>query len=209
MAELAFKGVISFLERIGVYDVVLPFLLVFTLVFAILEKTKVLGTEEIDGNKYTRKNLNSIMAFVIAFLVVASTNIVKAINEAMANMVLLLALSFCFLLLIGSFLKEEDFPIFLEKGIWRSIFMILMFVGIIVIFLNSFSITSDLMSGNSVICYAGASWLLCGWNWLVMHWQTNFVATIILLVFIIIFMKYIVGGSETPSRKKEEEKKED
>ena len=37
----AFRDVINFFGEIGLYDVVLPFLLVFAIVFAILEKTKV------------------------------------------------------------------------------------------------------------------------------------------------------------------------
>ena len=34
--ESAFRGVINILAKIGVYDIVLPFLLVFTIIFAIL-----------------------------------------------------------------------------------------------------------------------------------------------------------------------------
>jgi hypothetical protein len=207
MVESAFKGVVSFLEQVGVYDVVLPFLLVFTIVFAILEKTKVLGTEEIEGKRYTKKNLNAIMAFVIGFLVVASTNLVKIINQSMANVVLLLLLSVSFLLLIGSFFKEEEFPVFLEKGPWRTMFMVIMFAGIVIIFLNSFTVETDFIEAGSIVCNAGASWLMCGWTWLTMHWQTNFVATILLLVGIVVFMKFIVGGSEKPAAKKEEKSK--
>ncbi len=203
MAEPAFRGVVSFLQEVGVYEVVLPFLLVFTIVFAILEKTKVLGTEEIEGHKYTKKNLNAILAFVIGFLVVASTELVRAINGVMANMVLLLLLSVCFLLLIGSFFKEDDLPVFLEGG-WRSLFMVIMFIGIVLVFLGAFDVTSDWQtSSGKVICLEGSSWLLCGWNWLEAHWQTNFVATVLLLIFIVIFMRYIVGGSDKPAPKKE------
>src|SRR3989338_8827869 len=66
--ESVFRGVIGFFDKIGVYDIILPFLLVFTIVFAILEKTKILGLEKIDGKETTKKNLNSMVAFVIAFL---------------------------------------------------------------------------------------------------------------------------------------------
>ena len=78
--ESVFRGVIEFLGKIGVYDVILPFLLVFTIIFAILEKTRVLGTEEIDGKKYSKKNINAMVAFVMSFLVVASTKLVAVIN---------------------------------------------------------------------------------------------------------------------------------
>jgi small-conductance mechanosensitive channel len=188
MAESTiFGGVISFLQSFGFYDVVLPFLLVFTIMFAILEKTKILGTEDIKGVKYTKKNLNSIVAFVVAFLVVASTKLVAAINQIMANVVLLLILSISFLLLIGSFFKEDE-DVYLKEGPWRTMFMIIMFVGIIVIFLHSFG------------------WFTIAWDWLVGHWQTNFVATIVLLLFIALFMYYVIGGgkpSEQPKKSKE------
>ena len=63
-----FREIINFFDNIGIFDVVLPFLLVFTIVFALLERTKVFGVEDIEGKKYTKKNLNSVAAFVIAFL---------------------------------------------------------------------------------------------------------------------------------------------
>ena len=93
-----FRGVIEFLGDLGVYDIILPFLLVFTIVFAILEKTKILGVEKIDGRELTKKNLNSMVAFIMSFLVIASTQLVSVINEVMANVVLLLILAICFLM---------------------------------------------------------------------------------------------------------------
>lgn len=201
-----FRGALEFLDKIGVYDVILPFLLIFTIVFAILEKTKVLGTEEIKGVKYTKKNLNSIIAFAVAFIVVASTRLVAAINQIMANIVLLLLLSISFLLLIGSFFKEDE-DVYLKEGPWRTFFMLLMFVGIVIIFLNSFTVSSDHISDEGeLVCRADSSWLSCGWSWLMMHWQTNFVATIVLLVFIVLFMYYIVQGGRPSQQAKKEEK---
>lgn len=175
MAEPSvFRGVIEFFGQIGIYDVVLPFLLIFTIVFAILEKTKVLGTETLDGKKYSKKNLNSIVAFVIAFLVVASTRLVAVINQAMANVVLLLLLSFSFLMLIGSFFKESEEGVFLE-GFFKYVFMIIMFVGVIAVFLGALD------------------WWVPFWDFLVDHWETNVVASIIFIAVIILFMWYIIA----------------
>src|SRR3989338_8397069 len=106
--ESTFRGAISFLEKIGVYDVVLPFILIFTIVFAIFEKTKVLGVEKIGGHEYSRKDLNATVSFVIAFLVVASSKLVTIINESLGKIVLLLLISICFLLLIGSFYRYDE-----------------------------------------------------------------------------------------------------
>lgn len=136
MAETIFRNAIEFLNDIGLYDVVLPFLLVFTLVFAILEKTKVLGTGTLDGEEITKKNLNAMTAFICAFLVIASTQLVGIINEVMANVVLLLILSISFLLLVGSFHGEGEFTIKDFPG-WIQTMMVIMFVGITAIFLNA------------------------------------------------------------------------
>src|SRR3989338_6710532 len=133
--ESTFRGIISFFGDIGIYDVVLPFLLVFTIVFAILEKTRVLGVDKVEGDSYHKKNINALVAFVTAFLVIASTRLVALINEAMANIVVLLLLSVGFLLLIGSFYKEGE-EVFLEGGL-RTFFMVIMFIGITLIFLHA------------------------------------------------------------------------
>ncbi|MBW2993708.1 hypothetical protein KY317_03995 [Candidatus Woesearchaeota archaeon] len=170
--EPLFRGAIVFLEKIGVFTVVLPFLLIFTIVFAILEKTKVLGTEDIEGSKYTKKNLNAIVAFVVAFLVVASTRLVAVINTALANIVLLLLLSVFFLVLVGSFFKEEG-GVFLEKGGWRTLFMVIMFIGIVVIFLDALD------------------WLSPLWDYLSSHIGTQWIGSLILLILVVLFIMYI------------------
>lgn len=187
--ESVFRGVITFLDQIGIYDVVLPFLLVFTIVFAILEKTAIFGHETINGKSYTKKNLNSMVAFVSAFLVVASSRLVATINEALANVVLLLLLSISFLMLIGSFYKEGE-SVSLEGG-WRNFFMIAMFVGIVFVFLHAIK-TKD-----------GDSFLVWLWEYLSDYWTTNFVATIILILGIVVFMFWITkpeAGTSSPKK---------
>lgn len=181
--KTVFRGIIEFLDQIGIYDVILPFLLVFTIVFAILEKTKVLGSETIEGKHYTKKNINAMVSFVIAFLVVASTKLVSIINQALANIVLLLLLSVFFLLLVGSFFKEGE-DVFLQ-GKWRTFFMFIMFIGIVLIFLQALD------------------WLEPFWNFLKDHWETQWVGSLILLVVIVLFMLYITRSKEELPPKKE------
>jgi len=127
-----FGKAIVFMRDLGVYDVILPFLLIFTVLFAILERTRVLGTESAGEETYTRKNLNAMVAFIVAFLVVASSRLVAIINEALANIMLLLLLVIFFVLLVGVFYKEGE-PIILESA-WKWIFSIIMFLGISSIF---------------------------------------------------------------------------
>ena len=130
-----FGEVIDFFKQIGLYDVVLPFLLVFTIVFAIFEKTKVLGTEKIDGHEYSKKNLNAMASFVIAFLVLATKELVAIINDTVSKAVIVLFFSILFLLLVGSFHKEGE-AMYLKGG-WKIAFEIIVFLAIVGIFLDS------------------------------------------------------------------------
>ncbi len=181
-----FREVIDFFGEIGLYDVVLPFLLVFTIVFAILEKTRVFGTETIDGKQYPKKNLDAMASFVIAFFVVASSKLVEIITTVSSYTVLLLMLSVLFLLLVGSFMKEGE-GVFLQGG-WNTLFMIIMFVGIILIF-----------------TYA-IGWWDTFWDYLRFGKGTEVTGSIILLVIIIICVWYIVQGEGSKETKKEESK---
>lgn len=189
MAESAFRGMIGFLDTIGIYDVVLPFVLVFTIAFAILEKTRVLGTEEIDKVKYTKKPLNALVAFVISFFVVGSGELVGILTTVSSQAVILLMASILFLLLVGSFWQEKEHGVFLE-GAYNKLFMVIMFVGIVLIFLNAIKTKS------------GKSWLDFGWSWLSKNWNNNWVSAIIFLVIVIIFMYFVLREP----RKKEEKK---
>ena len=172
-----FREIIIFFDKIGVYDVLLPFLLVFTIVFAIFEKTKVLGVEKVEGKEYTKKNLNAMTSFVIAFLVVASSRLVQTITEVSSNMVVLLFLAVFFLLLIGSFYKEGEL-VALEGG-WRTLFMIIMFVGIVGIFLWGIK-TED-----------GDPWAEYVIDYVTDNFNSTAVGSIVLLIIIILFMWYI------------------
>ncbi len=184
--QSTFRGVLDFFQKLGIYDVILPFLLIFTVLFAILEKTKVFGTDEYDGQQVPKKNLNAMAAFIIGFFVVASTKLVAIVSEFLANVVLLLLLVVMFLVLIGSFYREKE-DVFLE-GAWRNWFMALLLVAIILIFLHA--VPTD----------NGSNWLEFGWLWLVTHWDSSVVASVILLVVIVIIMVLITKSPSTKNK---------
>lgn len=79
MAPAIFTDLIINLETMGLLDVILPFLLFFTIMFAILQKTKVLGStkKQIKTKKggekevaVPHKNFNVVIALVIALMIV-------------------------------------------------------------------------------------------------------------------------------------------
>jgi len=128
-------------------------------------------------------SLPASAAFVIAFLVVASTKLVSIINTALANIVLLLLLAVFFLLLVGSFAKEGERD-FLQGG-WKTTFMIVMFIGIIFVFLDALN------------------WLAPLWGFLSRYWETRWVASLIMIIAIVLFIVYITKGEKKVPEKKE------
>ncbi|HLD39845.1 MAG TPA: hypothetical protein VJB13_01770 [Candidatus Nanoarchaeia archaeon] len=179
--ESAFRGMISLLNKLGVYDVILPFLLVFTIIFAILEKTRIFGVEKISGHDMGKKNINAMVAFVIAFLVIASTKLVGIINEVMANVVLLIILGVCFLLLVGVFFGDKEFNSMKELPVLTQILIYLMAIGLIVIFLNALG------------------WLQYIFD-LFENINADWAAS---LIFIVVIIGFIVWITYTPEKKKE------
>ena len=65
-----FIDAIQRLNEIGSLDVALPFLLIFTLIFAALQKTKILGSREGTDAEKSGKRYNIVVALVIALLIV-------------------------------------------------------------------------------------------------------------------------------------------
>ena len=179
--ESAFRGMISLLNKLGVYDIILPFLLVFTIIFAILEKTRIFGVEKISGHDMGKKNINAMVAFVIAFLVIASTKLVGIINEVMANVVLLIILGVCFLLLVGVFFGDKEFNSMKELPVLTQILIYLMAIGLIVIFLNALG------------------WLQYIFD-LFENINADWAAS---LIFIVVIIGFIVWITYTPEKKKE------
>lgn len=103
MASLL-EGWLTSLNNMGLLDVILPFLLIFTISFAILQKSKILGERA--------KNFNTILSFVLAMAAIiphvthtypTGADVVVIINTALPNVSLLMIASLMVLLLIGVF----------------------------------------------------------------------------------------------------------
>lgn len=186
-----FRTSLEFLDKIGIFDVVLPFLLVFTIVFALLEKTRIFGTEKVGGEEYTKKQLNSLAAFVMAFFVIASSRLVEVITKISANVIVLVLASVFFLLLAGSFHQQKPEGYFLEKGPLRTLFIVVMFIGLLFIFLNA------IKTGEK-------TWLTYLFDWLRQFSDNVSVSSIILVIVVIVIMYYIgaIGKSSTAEEAK-------
>jgi hypothetical protein len=94
------------LESLGLLDVLLPFLLIFTIAFAVFQKSKILGE--------SAHRFNVIISFVIAMAAViphvlnpgGPADVVVIINNALPNVSLLMVACMMALLLMGVFGNE-------------------------------------------------------------------------------------------------------
>lgn len=111
MASFDFREFISMIDSWGISDVIFPFILIFTIIFAILQKSHILGKD--------KKNFNVVVAMVIAFSTVSFHVIgrypsnydpVIVMNKAMPFIALLLVVAIVFFILAGLFgIKPENY----------------------------------------------------------------------------------------------------
>ena len=170
------QAAIYFLESCGFFDIVLPFILVFALVFAILEKTKILG----GGEKEPKRNVNALVSFVIGLFVVAATNIVEILREALPLITLVLIVLISFMLLVGAFHGDEEFS-FAKSKFWKWTLTLILFVSVLSIFANFIETDS------------GDTWLEAFWEFVTEDFESGPVVSSILFLGIIIFVVYVVG----------------
>jgi hypothetical membrane protein len=186
----AFANALVFLGKLGLYDVILPFLLTFTIIYAIMDKTRILGYDTFDGKQYPKKNLNALVAFCIGFLVIASSNLVSLINTTLAQIVVLFMICVFYLALVGIFYKDSVEDKFSSK--WKLFFMIVLLIAIVLIFANAIL----LESGQSVLEFV--------YTQIAFNIDSAAVSTIVLILFIAGAMWYIVSsGSPSSDGKKD------
>jgi hypothetical protein len=101
LAPYGLQNALSTLESFGIRDVILPFILIFTLVYAVLLKAKILGE---------KKNFNVVIALVLALAVViphvtgtypAESDVVNIINTALPQISLVLVAIISVMILVG------------------------------------------------------------------------------------------------------------
>lgn len=124
-----FRDTITMLQEAGVYEVLLPFLLIFAIVFATLEKTKVLGKD--------KTNINALVSLVIGLLLIVQQSIVQTINSFLPRVSLIIVVILMFLLII-SMIAGKEF-----KGL-QGTFLTFAIVGVIISLYFALSPSTDI-----------------------------------------------------------------
>ena len=97
---MAVQDIFYQLQSSGLYEIALPFLLIFVITFAILEKTKVFG---VDKNKEPRSNINAVIAIILGLLMINQFEIVDRLNLFLPKVSLFIVVAIMFLILLGVF----------------------------------------------------------------------------------------------------------
>lgn len=92
------QNALNDLRQFGVFDVLVPFILVFVIMYATLHKTKILG----DKNK----NFNIALSLVIALIFITVTPVVEIVNTAIPHVAVVAVAIVMLLILIGLFGHE-------------------------------------------------------------------------------------------------------
>lgn len=100
-----FSLIIEKLIDIGFYRVFLPFILVYAVVFAILEKSKIFSGGEAERENV--RNVNSVIAFVFGLFVVASIQTVTYIQSLITNIVVFIIFILVVLMLLAFIFGDE------------------------------------------------------------------------------------------------------
>lgn len=96
---MVFYDIIYQLESFGVFDVVLPFLFVFVLIFGLLEKTMILGKE----NGKPRTNINAIVGVILGLFFITQFEIVQTLTNFLPKVSLFMIIAVMFLLMVTFF----------------------------------------------------------------------------------------------------------
>ncbi len=127
-----FRTVLYTLESYGLSDVILPFILIFTVVFAIMQKVKPLGDEK---GRY--KQFNVVISLVMAFAVViphvmgyypANADVVVIINKALPQVSIILVAVLMVLLIVGLFGGKAEWGSSLSGWIAFFAFLIVVYI---------------------------------------------------------------------------------
>jgi cbb3-type cytochrome oxidase subunit 3 len=174
------------LSQYGLIDLVLPFLLIFSLVFMLLELSNLLKTSPDDA---VGRKLSALFAFGFSLLSLYNQNLIKWLISFIPNATIVI-IAF-FLLAITLAITNKKVP-----GVLRAFFAFLI-VGIILwLSINSLNITGP--SSESPLTY----YLLAEINYLM---QSGVLSSLLIVLTIFIFLILVIIWAVSGGEKKEEE----
>ncbi|PIO00183.1 hypothetical protein COT72_03405 [archaeon CG10_big_fil_rev_8_21_14_0_10_43_11] len=149
MVEVSFVSALELLRRMGFFQIVLPTFLVYAIVYGVLDRTNVFGMKQEKGKNVPKKELNSVVAFVIALLFVGAANLLDVMTAFIPYIGLLSVIFVSFVMLAA--LAFGDFEKLLEKEWYKQIML-----GVTAFaFVFSFGLAAGWWSFSSIVAGVG------------------------------------------------------
>ncbi|MFH1850626.1 MAG: hypothetical protein ABH879_10705 [archaeon] len=175
------EGFVEVVESWGLTDVLLPFLLIFTIFFAILQKSDILGDD--------KKNMNVAVSVIIALIVVIphvlgvypsnALDPIYYLNTAIPTVSIIVVAIVMMLILIGLFGGQTRMLGVALPG-WITLISFLLII---------------------IVFGASAGWW-GGWQWFIDFFGSDAVAIIIILLVFGILIAFITSGETKDNDKR-------
>jgi|TARA_Y100000310_G_scaffold342807_1_gene447551 hypothetical protein len=174
MANSALEEFFAALDGFGFTDVMLPFLLIFTVIFAVLEKSKVFGEE--------KRNMNSAIALVFALTIViphvtgnlpAGIDPVLILNSVLPQVGIFVVAIVALMIMIGVF-GHEKIALGASMPGWVALISVIFLI---------------------VIFSSAAGWGGSGiTDWMDNSFGSDALAVVVMLIVFGIIIAFITGG---------------
>ncbi|MFC1801757.1 hypothetical protein ACFLZB_04820 [Nanoarchaeota archaeon] len=173
-----FANIIKEFEFYGIFDVLIPFILVFTIVFAILQRIKLFGSD--------KKNINLVLAFIMGVVTViphvtgsypGKYDPVVIINALLPSVSVLIIAIILVLLLVGMFAGEWG----AEKASGIVFIIALMFIAYVF--------------GTTVGWWSGPAELFGSW------WGETLTIVVVIILILGVLLFYIGSDHKSPGNR--------
>ncbi len=149
----------------------LVFVLIFTVVFAILQKTKILGDN--------KKQIDALVALAAGLLVISVGYAINLISSLIPFLAVSLVIILVFLLLLGIFYKQDSFEV---PGWMKAAFGVVAFIAVVIAVLYN----TDAWAYIQDLSYGGGS---------------NVLTNVIVIIVVLVILAVVVGTSGGKDKK--------
>ena len=133
----------------------LPFLLIFFIVFGILEKTKLFGAD--------KKQLNALIAFVIGLIVIAAASPTLVVSNLILFLTIAIVVLFIALMLWGFVVGEEGLKLDKIPKSLRTIIGVVVLVAVLIALFWALGVKTSIFAGVYSFLFK-SSWSKSFWT---------------------------------------------
>ena len=102
--QINFNEWVEAFSDVGGFSVILPFLLVFAVTFAVLQKIGLFGSSDSDAKG---KKINAVVSLIMAAFLVSQTELVRILQEFLPRVSMIVVVLLMLLLVVGIFTKSS------------------------------------------------------------------------------------------------------